>query len=96
MACINMIGLNNALYCSHLELKVKLLEMMLQAALENLIDNTHTTESLAVRAENGGQLLKWVYDLIVADPTRTDSKNISIKVNVFLSRYYVEADVRKT
>ncbi|XP_065200473.1 neurobeachin-like protein 1 isoform X2 [Planococcus citri] len=79
MACINMIGLNNALYCSHLELKLRLLELMLQAAMVDLIDNAHVIE-LSTRTENANQLLRWVYDLFVADPSRNDSKNISIKL----------------
>lgn len=80
LACINMLGLNNALYCSHLELKVKLLEMMLQAALVDLLDNAHAAEFHHVKTENAAQLLRWIYDLVVLDPNRNISKKISVKV----------------
>lgn len=81
MACINMLGLNNTLYCSHTELKLKLLEMMLQAALVELQDS-HSAETLHIRIENGAYLLRWVYDLLVLDPNRNKSKQVSVKVNI--------------
>ncbi len=74
-----MLGLNNALYCSHMELKLRLLEMMLQAACTDLQDN-FATDSLHIRTENGAQLLRWVYDLLVLDPNQHRSRNVSVKV----------------
>lgn len=79
MACINMIGLNNALHCSHMEFKLKLLEMLIQAALSDLVD-THGAEYMYMKIENGAQLLRWVYDLLVLDPGRNKSKKIPLKV----------------
>ena len=67
---------------------MRLLELMLQAAMVDLIDNTHVVE-LTTRTENANQLLRWVYDLFVADPSRNDSKNISIKVNSFTFILYI-------
>ena len=36
IACINLLGLNNKLYCSHLTLRLRILEMGIQACLIDL------------------------------------------------------------
>ncbi|RZF48161.1 hypothetical protein LSTR_LSTR009850 [Laodelphax striatellus] len=73
MACINLLGLNNTLHCSHLELKLRILEMAVTAALSDLRDSTHTSE-------NAAQLLRWVYDLTVLDPNNDHSKKVSARL----------------
>lgn len=73
MTCINLLALNNVLYCSHLELKLRLLEMAVTATLSDLRDSTQTPESAA-------QLIRWIYDLTVLDPNQDQSKRASTKV----------------
>lgn len=75
MTCINLLALNNALYCSHLELKLQLLEMAVTAALSDLRDTTQSPE-------NAAQLIRWIYDLTVLDPNPDHSKKASPKVNL--------------
>lgn len=79
MACINLLALNNALYCSHLELKLRILEMLVQAALSDHRENA-TPDNVGVYSENSAQLIKWVYDLTVLDPNSDNSKKASTKV----------------
>lgn len=79
MACINLLGLNNELYCSHLQLKLQILEMGVQASLSDLRDLGQTM-ALSVQAENAAQLMRWIYDLIVLDPNEDTSKKTSVKV----------------
>jgi hypothetical protein len=79
MACINLLGLNNELYCSHLQLKLRILEMGVQASLSDLRD-VGQTMALSVHAENAAQLMRWIYDLVVLDPNEDTSKKTSIKV----------------
>lgn len=38
IACINLLGLNNKLYCSHLTLRLRILEMGIQACLIDLAE----------------------------------------------------------
>lgn len=38
IACINMLALNNQLYCSHLTLRLRILEMAIQACLIDLAE----------------------------------------------------------
>jgi hypothetical protein len=79
MACINLLGLNNELYCSHLQFKLRILEMGVQASLSDLRD-VGQTMALSVHAENAAQLMRWIYDLVVLDPNEDTSKKTSIKV----------------
>jgi hypothetical protein len=81
MACINLLGLNNELYCSHLQLKRQILEMAVQASLSDLRDVGQTV-ALSVHAENAAQLMRWIYDLVVLDPNEDTSKKASMKVSV--------------
>lgn len=39
IACINLLGLNNELYSSHLTLRLKILEMGIQASLIDLSES---------------------------------------------------------
>lgn len=92
MACINLLGLNNELHGSHLQLKLRLLEMGVQAALSDLRESASTATSAggassapatphASAADNAAQLLRWVYDLVVLDPNPDCSKKVSTKVS---------------
>lgn len=97
MACINLLGLNNELHGSHLQLKLRLLEMGVQAALSDLRESASSaagtnsgassgagstaTPPHASAADNASQLLRWVYDLVVLDPNPDCSKKVSTKVN---------------
>uniref|UniRef100_A0A1B6DB47 Neurobeachin-like protein 1 n=1 Tax=Clastoptera arizonana TaxID=38151 RepID=A0A1B6DB47_9HEMI len=73
MTCINLLALNNVLYCSHLELRLRLLEMAVTATLSDLRDSTQTPESAA-------QLIRWIYDLTVLDPNQDSTKRASTKL----------------
>jgi len=85
MAGINLLGLNNELYSSHLQLKLRLLEMAVTAVLSDLREastlSSPTTPSLVNRIENAQQLIRWVYDLAVLDPNSDSSKKMSVKVS---------------
>lgn len=80
MACINLLGLNNELYCSHLQLKLQILEMGVQASLSDVRD-VGQTMALSTHAENASQLMRWIYDLVVLDPNEDTSKKASTKVS---------------
>lgn len=77
MACINLIALNNELYCSHLNLRLRLLEMGIQATLMDLADNTHHS---LIHQQNAAQLLRLTYDLVVLYPNEDDSRICSAKL----------------
>lgn len=77
MACINLLGLNNELYCSHLTLRLRILEMGVQAAL---IDLGESGPQNLIHQQNAAQLLRMVYDLVVLDPNEDDSKKCSTKL----------------
>jgi len=87
LACINLLGLNNELFSSHLELKRRLLEMALQASVSDLKDEG-VAGPLASHAENGAQLLRWAYDLVVLDMHGDPAKKCSCKV-IFCQRYFL-------
>ncbi|KAK3926891.1 Neurobeachin-like protein 1 [Frankliniella fusca] len=92
MACINLLGLNNELHGSHLQLKLRLLEMGVQAALSDLRESASSSGTSgagglsssspphASAADNAAQLLRWVYDLVVLDPNPDCSKKVSTKL----------------
>lgn len=77
MACIYLIALNNELYCSHLSLRLRLLEMGIQAVLMDLADTSHQSP---VHQQNAAQLLRLTYDLVVLYPNEDDSKKCSPKL----------------
>ncbi|XP_063234189.1 neurobeachin-like protein 1 isoform X2 [Bacillus rossius redtenbacheri] len=79
MACINLLALNNELLCSHLLVKLRLLEMAVQAQLADLRDPGQSL-ALSVHAENTAQLLRWTYDLAVLDPCEDMRKKASVKL----------------
>ncbi|XP_025416195.1 neurobeachin-like protein 1 isoform X1 [Sipha flava] len=80
MACINMLSLNNMLYCSHLELKLHILEKAVEAVLSDLHDCGSTVECDHAKMENIGQLIGLVYDLVVLDPSPNFDKKCSVKL----------------
>ncbi|KAJ9577826.1 hypothetical protein L9F63_025313, partial [Diploptera punctata] len=75
----HLLGLNNELYCSHLQLKLRILEMEVQASLSDLRD-VGQTMALSTHAENAVQLMRWIYDLVVLDPNEDTSKKASTKL----------------
>ncbi|KAL1394330.1 hypothetical protein pipiens_012033, partial [Culex pipiens pipiens] len=77
MACINLIALNNELYCSHLTLRLRILEMGVQAALIDLGDNA---QLVVTHQQNAAQLLRLAYDLVVLDPNEDALKKCSTKL----------------
>jgi len=77
MATINLLGLNNELYVSHLTLKRRVLEMAGQAALADMRESGLLNQA---HCENAIQLLRWVYDLIVVDPNEELAKKSSVKL----------------
>lgn len=76
MASINLLGLNNELYLSHLTLKLRILEIGGQAALSDLRESGHTV----AHAENASQLMRWIYDLLVGDSNEDMAKKSSVKL----------------
>lgn len=77
IACINLLGLNNELYCSHLTLRLRILELGVQASLMDLSD---TNIQNHVHQENAAQLLRMIYDLVVLDPNEDEAKKCSPKL----------------
>lgn len=77
IACINLLGLNNELYCSHLTLRLRILEMGVQASL---IDLSETSTQNHLHQQSAAQLLRLVYDLVVLDPHEEDVKKCSPKL----------------
>lgn len=80
MACINMLSLNNLLYCSHLELKLHILEKAVEAVLSDLYDSGPIVECDHAKVENISQLIGLVYDLVVLDPSPNFDKKCSVKL----------------
>lgn len=78
LACINLIGLNNELYTSHLTLRLKMLEMGIQSALIDLADDDQ--QQLAAHQQNAAYIMRMVYDLVVLDTNEDDSKKCSLKL----------------
>lgn len=78
MACINLLGLNNELYCSHLTLRLRILEMGVQASLIDLSEPGLQNQHL--HQQNAAQWLRMIYDLVVLDPNEDDVKKCSPKL----------------
>lgn len=72
-----MLALNNQLYCSHLTLRLRILEMGIQACL---IDLAEIDSSSVHHQQNAAQLLRLVYDLVVLDPNEDEFKKCSTKL----------------
>lgn len=77
LACINLLGLNNELYSSHLTLRLRILEMSIQAALIDLAEAGNQNQNYH---QNATQLLRMVYDLVVLDPNEDEIKKCSPKL----------------
>lgn len=75
-----MLSLNNMLYCSHLELKLHILEKAVEAVLSDLHDSGSTVECDHAKMENISQLIGLVYDLVVLDPSPNFDKKCSVKL----------------
>ena len=76
IACINMLGLNNELYRSYVELKRRLIEMCVQAALSDFRDKSvmpASPESFAVARH----VMQWVYDLVVFESPGNFPKKVN-------------------
>jgi len=68
------------LYCSHLELKLHILEKAVEAVLSDLHDSGSTVDCDHSKMENIGQLIGLVYDLVVLDPSPNFDKKCSVKL----------------
>lgn len=77
IACINLLGLNNELYCSHLTLRLRIFELGVQASL---MDLSETNTQNHIHQENAAQLLRMIYDLVVLDPNEDELKKCSPKL----------------
>lgn len=77
IACINLLGLNNELYCSHLTLRLRILELGVQASL---IDLSEAGSQSHTHQQNAAHLLRMVYDLVVLDPNEDEVKKCSPKL----------------
>jgi hypothetical protein len=75
IACINMLGLNNDLYRSYVELKRRLIEMCVQAVLSDFRDKSApaSPESYAVAQH----VMQWVYDLVVFESPGKFGKKVN-------------------
>lgn len=80
LSCINLLGLNNELYRSHLEIKRRLIEMILQAAANELKQLAPNAASRTHVAINCQYAIRWVYDLVVLDPHEDEAKKMSLKL----------------
>lgn len=78
IACINLLGLNNELYCSHLTLRLKLFEYGAQDSLNNL--SVATSQQDHIDQDIAAQLLRMIYDLVYLDPNEDEEKKCSIKL----------------
>lgn len=77
LACINLIGLSNELYSSHLTIRLKMLEMGVQSALMALAESDQHT---LAHQQNAAYILRLVYDLVVLDPNEDETKKCSLKL----------------
>lgn len=80
LSCINLLGLNNELYRSHLEIKRRLIEIILQAAsneLKQLAPNAASRNNVLINCQHA---IRWVYDLVVLDPHEDEAKKMSLKL----------------
>lgn len=79
VTAINLLALNNELYCSHLILRMKLLEMTVQALLIDLAEVNNAKQMLN-HQQSCAQLLRMIYDLVVLDKNDESMKNCSSKL----------------
>lgn len=79
VTAINLLALNNELFCSHLILRMKLLEMTVQALLIDLKEMSNAQQTLN-HQQSCAQLLRMIYDLVVLDKTDDNMKQCSSKL----------------
>ncbi|XP_044313954.1 neurobeachin-like protein 1 isoform X2 [Drosophila rhopaloa] len=77
LGCINLLALNNELITSHLSLRLRILEMAVQASLFDLSE--HGSQTL-VNQENASHILRMVYELVVLGSNEDESKKCSTKL----------------
>ena len=80
LSCINLLGLNNELYRSHLEIKRRLIEMILQTGINELKQLSITSASRNNVLTNCQYAVRWVYDLVLLDPHEDEAKKMSAKL----------------
>lgn len=81
LSCINLLGLNNELYRSHLEIKRRLIEMILQVVAGELKQSSNSgNASKSNLNANCQHIIRWVYDLVVLDPHEDEVKKMSLKL----------------
>lgn len=95
IACINLLGLNNELYCSHLTLRLKIFEFGVQASLMDLSEINSPQNH--IHQDNAAQLLRMIYDLVYLDPNEDDDKKCSPKlldgVLALMGRIFIYVDL---
>ncbi|EDW34755.1 GL12834 [Drosophila persimilis] len=77
LGCINLLALNNELITSHLSLRLRILEMAVQASLFDLSE--HGSQTL-INQENASHILRMVYELVVLGSNEDESKKCSTKL----------------
>ncbi|XP_017135675.1 neurobeachin-like protein 1 isoform X1 [Drosophila miranda] len=77
LGCINLLALNNDLITSHLSLRLRILEMAVQASLFDLSE--HGSQTL-INQENASHILRMVYELVVLGSNEDESKKCSTKL----------------
>uniref|UniRef100_A0A6B2EDM8 Putative lysosomal trafficking regulator lyst n=1 Tax=Phlebotomus kandelakii TaxID=1109342 RepID=A0A6B2EDM8_9DIPT len=77
IASVNFLALTNELFCSHLVLRLRLLEMTVQACL---IEIGEGSSQNIEHQQYCAQLLRMVYDLVVLDQNKDDLKKCSAKL----------------
>ncbi|XP_073843399.1 neurobeachin-like protein 1 isoform X2 [Musca autumnalis] len=77
LGCINLLALNNELVASHLSLRLRILEMAVQASLFDLAEHGNQT---LINQENASHILRMVYDLVVLGSNEDESKKCSTKL----------------
>lgn len=83
VTAINLLALNNELYCSHLILRMKLLEMTVQALLIDLAEvnnKVNNAKQMLNHQQSCAQLLRMIYDLVVLDKNDETMKSCSSKL----------------
>ncbi|KAM7358806.1 neurobeachin-like protein 1 isoform 2-T3 [Cochliomyia hominivorax] len=77
LGCINLLALNNELMASHLSLRLRILEMAVQASLFDLAEHGNQT---LINQENASHILRMIYDLVVLGSNEDESKKCSTKL----------------
>ncbi|KNC29634.1 hypothetical protein FF38_00632 [Lucilia cuprina] len=77
LGCINLLALNNELMASHLSLRLRILEMAVQASLFDLAEHGNQT---LINQENASHILRMIYDLVVLGSNEDDTKKCSTKL----------------